>query len=73
MTLLGFPEGSIHWTKEGDSKFTFVGSELRLNEVQLQDNGIYTCSARNILGTGPSSKIQLVVNGMYEFDVFNVF
>ena len=71
----GYPAVAIDWTheknftgaedrtsfKNGSSAF----STLRIEKVQYEDSGYYTCTARNELGAR-NATIQVNVKGMYE-------
>ncbi|XP_049591165.1 ADAMTS-like protein 1 isoform X3 [Syngnathus scovelli] len=67
---LGYPEPSLTWTKNGkllrsDRRIDLLpGGSLRIRYPNLGDEGLYTCTARNWLGsTSRSSWLQITGSG----------
>ncbi|XP_077400999.1 ADAMTS-like protein 1 isoform X4 [Vanacampus margaritifer] len=66
---LGYPEPSLTWTKDGkqlryDSRIDMLpGGSLRIRSPSRADEGLYTCTARNRLGSSSrSSWLQIAGN-----------
>jgi len=58
----GNPEPEVMWLKQNsslpsDKRVVSSGGELMITDVTSQDEGRYTCVARNILGEVTSSAI----------------
>ena len=70
----GNPEPEVTWLKQNSSlsankRIFKSGGGLVITDVMSQDGGIYTCSARNILGVQTSSAT-LTVQGEERFVLF---
>ncbi|KAK7016387.1 Roundabout 2, partial [Halocaridina rubra] len=64
----GDPQPRVTWTMKGnsfseDTRFVLLGSgTLQINDVQLGDAGIYTCTARSEAGTSNVTSVLEVVD-----------
>ena len=56
---LGNPVGRMQWSKDGIQLGT--GAELIIPSVTLNDDGSYTCTAVNTIGSGVSASTKLTV------------
>lgn len=61
--VTGFPTPSVEWTKDGVS-LGAEGSILTLSSVNVDDTGLYTCTATSPLGPFDSQSTNLTVIGM---------
>ena len=64
------PVTSHSWTFNGElispngSKYTlYSNGSLAVNDIQVDDAGMYTCTPQNSLGSSNSSSVTLIVNG----------
>ena len=66
-SVSGNPRSQIRWTKVGGSlpsnRTIVTGSQLHIQNVGLDDSGVYKCSARNILGAAENT-VTLFVQGL---------
>ena len=69
----GFPEPRIRWWRDGSDTTLSSNSNMSLNPVTLNSEGVYHCQATNELGSGPIASAQLRVYGknLYKMDVQN--
>ena len=63
---IGVPAAQFEWRKEGDSTVRFRGATYTLYNTALDDNGIYTCTPVNMIGSGTSNKIKVDINGEFK-------
>lgn len=61
--VTGFPTPSVEWTKDGVS-FGTEDSILTLSSVNVDDTGLYSCTATSPLGPFDSQSTNLTVIGM---------
>ena len=60
----GVPNPVVSWTKKGDLDFKYFGNELRLENIEASDKGVYTCTASNTDG-GDAKDVNLLVRREY--------
>lgn len=58
----GVPEPTISWTKDGKRYPVTADGSLALRNVELEDDGTYTCTATNTAGRDKVG-VQLLVQG----------
>lgn len=72
---IGVPTPTFSWLRENQtlvqtSRILPVGQALRITNVALEDQGVYTCLVRNIAGSD-SASANLIVFGMLAIRCFN--
>ena len=60
----GIPEPNVTWTKNGQD-LVFTNNTIVIRRVSLEDSGLYTCKARNLLGED-RRQVLLTVNKQKE-------
>lgn len=60
----GVPKPLVYWTKKGDLDFKYFGNEMRLNNIDASDKGVYTCTASNTDG-GDAKDVNVLVKREY--------
>ena len=68
----GFPPPVITWHKDGhvveDKRKQFNKRNLEIKNVLYDDQGIFTCTAENLLGRVQLS-VNVTVNGKYSIEI----
>lgn len=62
--VTGFPTPSVEWSKDG-VLLGAEGSILSLSSVDVDDTGLYTCTATSSLGSSDTQSTNLTVIGKY--------
>ena len=62
MIFLGVPDVTYEWYKPY-TQTPETGKTISLKNVQLNFNGVYTCSPRNSIGKGTNTTYILIVKG----------
>ncbi|KAG1652417.1 Leucine-rich repeats and immunoglobulin-like domains protein 1 [Nymphon striatum] len=57
------PKANVMWKKAGNSAIYEVGERLRFNSIERKDSGIYSCSAKNAVGS--SAVLELHIDVKY--------
>ena len=68
----GFPPPVITWYKDGrvmkEERKQFKKRNLEIKNISFEDNGIYTCTAENLLGRVQLS-VNVTVKGTYDIEI----
>lgn len=68
--VIGVPEPTLTWTKNGRSYPVSPDGSLALNNVGLEDEGTYTCTATNIAGRD-EARVRVLVQGWCQSKMFS--
>lgn len=56
----GQPRPNLFWEKQGDLDFKYLGNQLTLQQIKVEDKGVYICIAKNQEGE-ESGKVNVLV------------